>query len=431
MRFGTLLVLVVLASADTVPDLQKEDLRAIQNVLKKKDPSMDWFAALAKKLLDQKYSVLVVEAAPSELRPGARYRSPVTAKLQVGVFIVSGATNEVQLVLDIFHQQDLGSNPVIEHWNEHTVYLHFYEDYGSYRGSIKYVFDLSSRKPPVKIPYGILALTSSTRMNGELHNLAEFIRAGEPEPGWEPRYATISIHPAGGDSLPTFKIIERPAPDNSVPEQAPLHLSTGETVTVANTTPPGQPQQPSGIYVASKSGRKQFYIVPFPTMAQYHQLLPDKQAPGEIENEIGPYALAGARLWFANSFYDSEGASGVGAIGTFDIAARRYEMRYLPEIAPWSGSAMLLDGNDLWMGLMRRPEGANYGTGLLRYNTRTGVTKLYKIPDLIYTIDRLGDTLYCGTSHGLYTLRGEKMLQLRFEPDVNRNRTVMVVRQVP
>jgi len=76
VRFGTLLVLVVLASADTVPDLQKEDLRAIQNVLKKKDPSMDWFAALAKKLLDQKYSVLVVEAAPSELRPGARYRSP-------------------------------------------------------------------------------------------------------------------------------------------------------------------------------------------------------------------------------------------------------------------------------------------------------------------------------------------------------------------
>jgi len=185
---------------------------------------------------------------------------------------------------------------VIEHWNEHTVYLHFYEDYGSYRGSIKYVFDLSSRKPPVKIPYGILALTSSTRMNGELHNLAEFIRAGEPEPGWEPRYATISIHPAGGDSLPTFKIIERPAPDNSVPEQAPLHLSTGETVTVANTTPPGQPQQPSGIYVASKSGRKQFYIVPFPTMAQYHQLLPDKQAPAKSKTRSVPM------LWRVQGF---------------------------------------------------------------------------------------------------------------------------------
>ena len=93
-------------------------------------------------------------------------------------------------------------------------------------------------------------------------------------------------------------------------------------------------------------------------MALNRKLLPEKQAPGEIENEIGPYALAGAKLWFANSFYDSEGVSGVGAIGTFDFAARKYEMRYLPEIAPWSGSAMLLDGDDLWFGLMRRPEGA-------------------------------------------------------------------------
>lgn len=431
MRFGTLLVLVVLASADTVPDLQKEDLGAIQSVMKNQDASLDWFSALAKKPLDQKYSLMVVEGALSELKPGARYRSPVVAKLRVGVFIVVGAANQVQLVLDNFHQQDLGSNPVIEHWNEHTVYLHFYEDYGFYRGSIKYVYDLASRKPPIKIPYGILNLTSSTRTGGELHYLAAFVRAGEPEPGWESRYAIINIHPAGGDSLPTFKIIERPAPDNSASEQAELHLPSGETVTVANTTPPGQPQQPSGVYVAGKSGRKQFYIVPFPTMTRYRQLLPDKQAPGEIENEIGPYALAGAKLWFANSFYDSEGVSGVGAIGTFDIAARKYEMRYLLEIAPWSGSAMLLDGDDLWIGLMRRPEGANYGAGLLRYNTRTGATKLYKIPDLIYTIDRLGNTLYCGTSHGLYTIRGEKVLQLRFEPDVNRNRTLMVVRDVP
>ena len=175
---------MVLASADTVPDLQKEDLGAIQNVMKKQDPSMDWFAALAKKPLDQKYSVMVVEAAPSELKPGARYRSSVIAKLQVGVFIVAGAANQVQLVLDTFHQQDLGSNPVIEHWNEHTVYLHFYEDYGFYRGSIKYVYDLASRQPPTKIPYGILAFTSSMRTGGELHYLAGFTRAGEPEPGW-------------------------------------------------------------------------------------------------------------------------------------------------------------------------------------------------------------------------------------------------------
>lgn len=183
------------------------------------------------------------------------------------------------------------------------------------------------------------------------------------------------------------------------------------------------------MYVISKSGRKQFYPAPLPAMALYRKALPGKQAPNEIENDIGPSALDGTRVWFANSFYDGEGVSGVGAVGAFDVTARKYEMRYLPEIAPWSGSAMLLDGKDLWIGLMRRPEGASYGGGLLRYSTGTGVVRKYAIPDLIYTIDRLGGTLYCGASHGLYTVRDRVITQLRFEPD-GKGKLIMVARQV-
>jgi hypothetical protein len=164
-------------------------------------------------------------------------------------------------------------------------------------------------------------------------------------------------------------------------------------------------------------------------MALYRKALPGKQAPGEIENDVGPSVLDGTRVWFANSFYDGEGVSGVGAVGAFDVTTRKYEMRYLPEIAPWSGSAMLLDGKDLWIGLMRRPEGASYGGGLLRYSTGTGVVRKYAVPDLIYTIDRLGDTLYCGTSHGLYRVRDRAITQLRFEPD-GKGKLIMVARQV-
>jgi hypothetical protein len=92
-------------------------------------------------------------------------------------------------------------------------------------------------------------------------------------------------------------------------------------------------------------------------------------------------------------------------------------MRYLPEIAPWSGSAIRFDGENLWVGLMRQPEGAAYGGGLLRYNPRTGAAAKVKIPDYIYTIDRLGDTIYCGTANGLYLVRGGEVTQMRFEPD--------------
>jgi hypothetical protein len=39
------------------------------------------------------------------------------------------------------------------------------------------------------------------------------------------------------------------------------------------------------------------------------------------------------------------------------------------------------------------------------------------VPDVIHTIDHVGDALYCGTSHGLYIVRNDKVTQLRFEPD--------------
>ena len=78
---------------------------------------------------------------------------------------------------------------------------------------------------------------------------------------------------------------------------------------------------------------------------------------------------------------------------------------------------------------MRRPEGAEYGAGLLRYNTATGAVAKFPVADYIHTIDRLGNTVYCGTSHGLYTVRGNQVTQLRFEPD-DQGKLVMVPREV-
>jgi hypothetical protein len=429
-----LLICLVLACRESLaggqPDLQNEDLRAVKDLLSKKDPSLDWFHVLAKKPVDEKYSVMVVEAAPSEFRPGAPRPSPVGQLVKIGVFVVYGKANQVRLVLDTYPRRSLIADPKLDQPGAHAAYLHFYSDYGMYRGSIKYLYDLSGREPPVKIRYGILALTSSAQQGGKLRYTASFGQADQVQEGWSERHAILTIEPRGGGALPEYKIEEVPAPRYSAAEPAPLRIAGGGAVLVRNTTPPGQPHQPSGVYVISKTGGKQFFPAPIPTMALYRSARPDKPAPGEMENGIGPFALAGGKLWFANTFYDGEGVSGVGAIGSFDIPARKYEMRYLPEIAPWSGSAIMLDGEDLWIGLMRRPEGAGYGAGLLCYHTRAGTTTKYAIPDLIYTIDRLGDTLYCGSSHGLYTLRGSKLTQLRFEPD-SRGNLIMVAREAP
>lgn len=139
--------------------------------------------------------------------------------------------------------------------------------------------------------------------------------------------------------------------------------------------------------------------------------------PLEIENRIGPYEMEGSRLWFASTFYDGEGMSGLGAIGTFDAGTRKYEMRFFPEIVCWPGSALRLDGDDVWVGLARRPGGAVYGGRLLRYNRKTHSARTYPVKDVIYTIDRVGGALYLGTSQGLYVLRDETLTQYRFEPE--------------
>ena len=416
MRLLSLLCLAIVSCAAQPPDLRNEDLHSIQDALRKADASLNWFHVAAKKaMVDAAYSVMVVEAAPSEPR-----KLGVT---QIGIFVVSAKTNQVRLVLDRYPLSGTAGFPTLERATAHVAYVHFYEDYGLYYGSIKYIYDLASARPPLKIRYGILALTSSERRNGKLRYAASF--------GGSERHATIVIEPRAGDAAPAYSIADAPAPWawDLAAEPARLATTDGQSVIVANKTPPGQPHQASGIYVIGKSGGKQYYPAPIPTMALHRKLLPDTQAPGEIENDIGPFVLHGHKIWFATTFYDSEGFSGVGAMGSFDISTRKYEMRYLPEIAPWSGSAILLDGAALWIGLMRRPEGAEYGAGLLRYNTATGAVAKYPVADYIHTIDRLGDTLYCGTSHGLYTVRGSRVTQLRFEPD-DQGKLVMVPREV-
>lgn len=107
------------------------------------------------------------------------------------------------------------------------------------------------------------------------------------------------------------------------------------------------------------------------------------------------------------------------------VVEAKYEMLYPPEIAPWSGSAILLDGTDLWIGLTRRPGGASVPGGLLRFNIRNGVVRKYSVADYIYTLDAIGGTLYCGTSNGLATVRGDLVTAFRFEPDAN-GKNVMV-----
>ena len=143
----SLLCLAIISCAGQPPDLQKEDLHSVQDALRKGDASLDWFSVVAKKAVDAVYSVMVVEAEPTELRPGIPQRVPVPGRgpTQIGIFVVSGKANHVRLVLDTYPLSSTGVCPTLEWATAHAAYLHFYSDYGYYHGSIKYIYDLSSR----------------------------------------------------------------------------------------------------------------------------------------------------------------------------------------------------------------------------------------------------------------------------------------------
>jgi len=412
----------LLLTAALARGAETEDLRSVQAVFQKQDTSLDWIEVLDKKPIDASDSLMLVGAAPTEPWRSTSRRVPVYPKEQIGLFVVSGETNQVQLLLDSFPLSSVVmERPKLELAGGGTAYLHFYSSYGFYQGSIKYVFDLTSHRPSQKIRYSILALTTVTRERETLlYQASSYGGGSEPLPGWTERQYVITIEPRGGDSVPDYRIVDAAPKRDAAPSAlTPLRLADGQKVLVVHTSSPDQRAQAAGVELTANSGRKLFFPLPIPTQSQYRALRPKAQRAENLENDIGPYAVAGTKLWFADTFYDGEGVSGVGAIGSFDALTHAFEMRNLPEIAAWSGSALVVDGRDLWVGLMGRPEGANYGGGLLRYNMDTGKVTTYPVHDLIYTLDIIGDTLYCGTSRGLYTVRGGKVTQLRFEPDVS------------
>ena len=131
MRLVLLLCLAIApcaCCAGQPPDLQKEDLRAVQDALKKRDASLDWFHVVAKQVVDAAYSLMVVEAAPTELRPGTPQRVPVYGLRQIGIFVVSGVANQVRLVLDTYPLRSTGAYPTLEQPTAHVAYAHFYSD---------------------------------------------------------------------------------------------------------------------------------------------------------------------------------------------------------------------------------------------------------------------------------------------------------------
>jgi hypothetical protein len=381
--------------------LNREDLRSVQQYFLARNEKLSRFWVGDKRPIDGTYSAIVVTAVNDALAPPWDPYS--------GVFVVYGKTNQVYMVLDISSEGQRCCSPRLEPPTRETVYVHWYGDYGIYSLSHKYQYDLVARRLGTRHAYNKFSVQRAWKRDDGLVFSGTYGTSAE----------SLSLHRRGQGANTKWSI-------GNVAESPPDKPASGR-IDVSG----------KGIAVIDRRGKGRFYPVPVPNRTLYKQLRPDIRGiassgtdsfPGSIENEIGPFAFDGQQLWFANTFYDGEGMSGVGAIGSFDETMLRYEMRYLPEISQWSASTLKIDGDDLWIGLMRRPEGSAYGGGVLRFNKKTGATRTYPIKDYVVSIERSGEAIYFGTSDSVYELdlATDEVAHIRVEPGPTGTPAVVV-----
>lgn len=445
-------------------ELRKEDVRSALGWLKRNDPFAEHFVVCDKRRAGGDYSILVISAYPDRASRKQAPEETFRGAGSVGVFVVRGATNEVYLLLDLQPAHSIPpAMPQIAHASEHDLVLDYIGDYNMYLGSRKYVYDLRRRTLRYKIPFFRLTFRDSTVAGTRIYylGLGDCVTEGSFEcrnyavgvesfaAGAKPSYELIKIpripphgpprsivvgpgkkvtvrDPAAETSAPPVEHPDLPGFRHRVPATHAFRRKGGWVVIWnEESAPRGYGPGRSGIFAISRGGRVRFFPVPVPDVETWRRLRGPEMIPrgwraeaGSIQNHIGPFRLEGDRLWFAGTFYDGEGMSGVGNIGWFDLAALQYEIRYPAELAPWSASALLVENESVWVGLVRRPEGALAGGGILRYDRRTGAFTHFPFTAVVNSLDRMGDALYAGTSQGIYVLRDGVVTVLSVEPVV-------------
>jgi hypothetical protein len=174
-----------------------------------------------------------------------------------------------------------------------------------------------------------------------------------------------------------------------------------------------------GIWEIDEGGR--FHAMPAPTYDTFRTKRPGRVADGysrdetDLGNGIGPIQVEGRRIWFGTTFYDGEGTSGVGGIGSFDVDTRRWRLVYPRALADWSSSAILVEPDAVWLGLVQNTEGRGRDGALLRWDRKTGDTRRVPMAG-IAVIRRFGRLLYVGAADGVFIVDGAKVTQARVFP---------------
>lgn len=150
--------------------------------------------------------------------------------------------------------------------------------------------------------------------------------------------------------------------------------------------------------------------MPVSTIAQFEATRPDRdrhvpsEAPLQVDEKVGPYQREGKKIWVGKTFYDAGGSVGIGDIGYYDDANGAWTFLHIPQMADWSASALLVEPDTVYAGLVRYNESSPESGGLLRYNLATKQATVTPLPDVIEKIMPFQGKVYCGTNDGFSIL---------------------------
>ena len=324
-----------------------------------------------------------------------------------------------------------------------VVLRHCDQMYGIYCWSVKSFFDADERKALGRVETRPLGESSLLRLNGSIYTVTK--RLWNRRSWHEAIVARYSpgqpMLVAGAErseviaSLPTLR------GDCDDPEEDPILegglLDPGVTpltrpncfVQVASSPPLWTfgfhigdyvPRGPfkfmTGIAIRNE-GSFQAYPLPQSTPEELGRYRPLFQKYAQdmnsyrINESIEAFAPPSDRLWFGKTFYDGEGYTGVGSLGYFDISRRDYTLIRPPELSDWSTSAILVEGESIWVALTHYTEGASSSGGLLRYDKETGATRIHPITDVITDMLGHNGSIYVSTERGrTYVLKDDSIV---------------------
>ena len=165
--------------------------------------------------------------------------------------------------------------------------------------------------------------------------------------------------------------------------------------------------------------------MPVSTIGQFEEARPDRarhlseEEVRQVTEKVGPAEQVGARIWVGKTFYDLNGSLGVGDVGYYDSSTQNWTFLHIPQLADWSASALLVENDLIWVGLVQNGEGIPTPGGLLRYDRAGKTATVLPVLGNIDRIVRAGKQIYCGTSGGFAVVDPPDVKEFHFEPQLN------------